>query len=474
MEGFKVVEKTPNIVWVSKGKIEDRIDCNPYKVEYIENEQVLKQKLPYKTIEQLLRSRKDLTGGSTPLGANYLSDGVRFIRTQNVERNYIDLKDVVYISEEDNKKLTRSILEENDILVTITGADFGRISPVTKECLPANINQHSVRIHFKEDIDPYYVSVFLNSLYGQSQIFRYSIGATRAAIDYTAIKNINIPIPSLEIQKYIGDKVRKAEKLREEAKRLKKEAENLLKKGLSFEINKANEKYWYTNTKFLTEKRLDQSFYKPEYLNIFRKINEYNGQKTKLGDFNVEFRTGAAVSSDDFVSQGIPLIRIRDIDFDKLNFITHNYVSNEVFEKFEGSKSELGDIIVGMDGDDFRANIFVEGNPKSLINQRITIIKSKDINPYYVYFYINSYIGQKQLQRYSVKTTVGHISTKNIKNLIICIPEEKIYKEISEKVHGKLLNLYKSEVLIKEAKQDIEDLIEGNFDISKIKEIKEN
>lgn len=41
--------------------------------------------------------------------------------------------------------------------------------------------------------------------------------------DKNSLENFLIPIPSPEIQKYIGDKVRRAEELREEAKKLKEE-----------------------------------------------------------------------------------------------------------------------------------------------------------------------------------------------------------------------------------------------------------
>ena len=155
MEDYIFISKVPNIIWVSKNKIDERIDCNPYKISYIENAKILEENNDTCCVDDLLKNKKEMTGGSTPLGANYLDKGINFIRTQNVDRNYIDLTNIVYISEEDNKKLIRSELHKGDILLTITGADFGRIAPVMDFHLPANINQHSVRMHFKKNIDPF-------------------------------------------------------------------------------------------------------------------------------------------------------------------------------------------------------------------------------------------------------------------------------------------------------------------------------
>lgn len=474
MEGFKVVEKTPNILWVSKEKIEDRIDCNPYKVEYMEKEKVLKENLPYQTMEQLLRSSKDLTGGATPLGANYLNEGVRFIRTQNVERNYIDLKDVVYISEEDNKKLKRSILQENDILLTITGADFGRIAPVTKECLPANINQHSVRIHFKENIDPYYVSVFLNSIYGQSQIFRYSVGATRSAIDYTSIKNIKIPISSAEIQKYIGDKVRKAQKLREEAKRLKKDAEDILIAEIYInqileESNSINKKYMWVNNCDV-ESRIDSEYYSPEYLHYKEILKNNNVDLIKINEIAESIKTGTTPKSEYLTEevQKVLFLRVNNIGDSIINKKDMLYLKNNC----NGEKIKFtnkNDILVSIAGTIGRSAVVDFEN--CMTNQNvasITLNNSCNVNPYYLSMYMNSYAGKISLERTSTQATVKYINNELLGDIEIPVINLEKQKEIEKKVLEYKDKKEKSEKLIQEAKQDVEDLIEGNFDKSKL------
>ena len=175
MKNYIICTEKPNIVWVSEDLIEDRFDANPFRAEYIQNEIYETEFYKIKLVEDILRHGKDLTGGATPLGANYLTEGIRFIRTQDVDYNWIETENTVFISEEDNKKLKRSVLEINDILLTITGVNFGKSAPVRKECLPANISQHSVRMHFKDNIDTYYISTFLNCVYGQKQILKRKI-----------------------------------------------------------------------------------------------------------------------------------------------------------------------------------------------------------------------------------------------------------------------------------------------------------
>ncbi|MEG3042356.1 MAG: restriction endonuclease subunit S [Clostridium sp.] len=453
-----------NKYWIKNKYLnEDRLDSYYYSQKFMSFEEKINKSAlnKYKIVEMF----KVLDGDHGTVENKI--EGVPYLRAQNIKDGYIDYDNLVYITTEQHSKSKRSMIYNQDILLSIM-ASTG-MAAVFNEEVECNANRAVGILRRKiNSIDVYFLVALINSKVGEVIFSRGIRGSIQKRLNLSDIGEIEVPIPSSEIQNYIGDKMRKAEELREKAKRWKKEADELFNKELDLDLNNSNFNSWYVGTKFLTENRLDQSFYKPEYLRMYKKIEKYTGDKRKLSEFKVEFSTGAAVSSNDFINEGIPLIRIRDIGFNKLNFKTSNYVSNETLNKFKKSKSQCEDIIIGMDGDDFRSNIFIEGNPTSLINQRITIVKTNDINPYYLYFYINSYIGQKQLQKYSVKTTVGHISTENIKDLIVCIPEEKSYKEISMKIKKYLENLYVSDDLIQEAKKDIEDLIEGNFDMSKL------
>lgn len=85
-----------------------------------------------------------VTKGTTPRGGNvaYSASGIGFLRAENVKGfdklNYENLK---YISKETHFGfLSRSILKENDVLITIAGT-LGRTAIVRKDDLPLNTNQ---------------------------------------------------------------------------------------------------------------------------------------------------------------------------------------------------------------------------------------------------------------------------------------------------------------------------------------------
>ena len=468
---YSVIFKKPNVIWIASSRIEDRIDVNPFKFEHIENEKML-ENIDNITIDEALRSKKDITGGATPLGANYLNEGIKFIRTQNIQRNLFDLNDVVYISEEDNDKLSRSKLEENDVLLTITGADFGRIATVRNNHLPANINQHSVRMHFKENIDPYFVSTYLNCKYGQNQIYKYSIGATRPAIDYTSIKKIKVPIPSPEIQKYIGDKVRRAEELREEAKRLKEEAESLISNSINLERLVEKVRDYKSKNNWVDSASISGRIDGQYYINPITEINKYmkniDMKLVVLRDI-AEVRKGFSYSNES--SNGVPYIRISDLDDLLIDYSKVVRIDNKTYQQKRNSQLKYFDLIMAITGATIgKVSVFYSKKiEKATLSADTAYVRFNNIEDSIAYLlYFKTVIGQLAITQGITGATNKHLAIEDIKNIVLPQFEDSIKKEVKNKIVQSMDNIYTSKQLIQEAKQDVEDLIEGNFEMSKL------
>ena len=71
--------------------------------------------------------------GVTPKGGSkvYLDSGVRLIRSQNVLYGEFDFSDVGHISEAVDEKMSSSRVQNDDVLLNITGASIGRSSVYT-------------------------------------------------------------------------------------------------------------------------------------------------------------------------------------------------------------------------------------------------------------------------------------------------------------------------------------------------------
>jgi restriction endonuclease S subunit len=165
-------------------------------------------------------------GGATPKKGDqelYTDSGIKFLRILNIKANEIDLTDVKYIKPDVHEgQLKRSQLDSGDVLMTITGR-VGTAAVVNENILPANINQHIVRLKMLNDSClPEYLAAYLNTNLGLTISNRSVTGGTRMALDYGAIQAIPIPLPPKKIQEQV---IAVVQHRRSEAQRLRSEAE---------------------------------------------------------------------------------------------------------------------------------------------------------------------------------------------------------------------------------------------------------
>jgi len=149
--------------------------------------------------------------GSTPRGGSkvYQDHGNIFIRSQNVLMNKLDLEDVAYISDEIHEGMKNTWVQENDVLLNITGASIGRICVYNKS-ETANVNQHVCILRpIQQKVKPYYLSHLISSKNYQDKILGQQTGGTRQAFNMTQIKNFDIPLPPLEIQTQFNEMLTK-------------------------------------------------------------------------------------------------------------------------------------------------------------------------------------------------------------------------------------------------------------------------
>jgi hypothetical protein len=221
------------------GALIDRIDAWYYQPHLAAACAKIAQSGSCNALAEVIDGERDVKGGATPWGADYLLKGpVRFYRTSDVWGLAVHTKDTVFITAEQDQELARSRLADGDVLLTITGADFGHAGVVTQRHIPGNISQHSVRFHPK--IDASYLVAYLESSYGQRVIWRQAYGATRPAIDYPGVKGLLIRVPDPAVQKVIGDAVRSGVMARDIAQSLTTAAKLLVEGMIDGKVTEAD------------------------------------------------------------------------------------------------------------------------------------------------------------------------------------------------------------------------------------------
>ncbi|KKT34583.1 MAG: N-6 DNA methylase [Parcubacteria group bacterium GW2011_GWA2_44_12] len=159
--------------------------------------------------------------GATPLGGQevYQTEGILFIRSQNVLLGECDFSDAVFISDDVYEQMRRSKVQKNDVLLNITGASIGRCA-VYIEDRKANVNQHVTILRCDKKILPLFLMNIILGKTVQDNIWAVQGGASRQALNYQQIRLFDIPLPPLTTQKQIVTKIEDERKIIEANKKL--------------------------------------------------------------------------------------------------------------------------------------------------------------------------------------------------------------------------------------------------------------
>lgn len=134
----------------------------------------------------------------------YVSSGIRVIRIANVQKGYIEDADPAFYPE-DCSELDKYMLEEGDLLMSLTG-NVGRVAILQKEMLPAALNQRVACLRIKNPaLSKGYLFHFLNSDYFENKCIQASKGVAQKNMSTEWLKEYEIPLYSSEKQTEIED-----------------------------------------------------------------------------------------------------------------------------------------------------------------------------------------------------------------------------------------------------------------------------
>lgn len=149
----------------------------------------------------------ELQNGYAFKSKEYSQDGFFLMRITNVQQGYISAHNPKYIQIASASKLAKFILEEGDILVSLTG-DMGRVGVIREEHLPAALNQRVARVQSVDaSLDSHFLFHYLNSAIFRNQVEALGKGAAQANVSTKEILEITLELPPLAEQKRIVAKL---------------------------------------------------------------------------------------------------------------------------------------------------------------------------------------------------------------------------------------------------------------------------
>lgn len=145
--------------------------------------------------------------GATPRGGStvYQTDGVSFIRSQNVLDNRMKVQEVARLAPEAADELRGVSVEPGDVLLNITGDSIARCCLVESAVLPARVSQHVAIIRTNARMDSRFLQRALVNAKMKASLLTMSTGGTRKALTKAMLERIMVPFPGLETQRAIAE-----------------------------------------------------------------------------------------------------------------------------------------------------------------------------------------------------------------------------------------------------------------------------
>ena len=194
----------------------ERIDAEYYQPKYEEIDEVL-IKLNAKPIGDY--EFLDITTGQ--YCADYVAsdEGRPYLRGTDLAIGSIAMESLFYIKPEDQIQSKQA--QEGDVVVTRVGT-IGLSARIPEECNGGTISDNLIRVRILDEskIDSYYLSCFLGSEIGKSLMLRNARGSVQQRLNQETLKEIMLPIPEMEVQSKIKDKIIESFNLRKQSKHL--------------------------------------------------------------------------------------------------------------------------------------------------------------------------------------------------------------------------------------------------------------
>lgn len=462
MDGLEATEIS--LTTIKATTYDFRIESEFYKKTYIE---ILKH---LKSIDskELKKDFSAVVTDGTHYTPNYVDEGVAFLSALNVQDNFFDVDaGYKYISVEQHRELCRRVLPQaGDVLLRKVG-----VGPRKACVVPQNAFEFSIFVSvalIRSQIDPYYLSTFINSKYGQIQLLRFNKGISQPDLHLEDINIMLVPEFSSNFYNSIRTLVLSSEQSRVQSRICYSSAEAIL--DLTFNKNALENQKTFVAIKSFTESfsvsgRLDAEYYQPKYDELFASLKKHTTQLLGGKDGIVIIKKSIEPGSDSYCDEGIPFVRVSDVTKYGISEPSIKLARNIIAEpnKLYPKKNT---ILFSKDGSVGIA-YKMEKDTEVITSGawlHLTVKNPLEILPDYLTLVLNSPIVQLQAERDSNGAIIQHWKPSEIENVIIPILDKKTQQEIASKVQDSFALRRKSEQLLENAKQAVELAIEQGED----------
>jgi hypothetical protein len=163
----------------------------------------------------------------------YSASGVPCIKTRHIRKLYVDPRTVEFVTESFALRHPSAQLDYGAILINRSGAGSVGRSGIYLSQRQACVSQEVIQARVSTECGSAYVAAFLSSSWGERALEGGITGSTgQLHLDIPHVAGIGIPLPPLNVQRFIGWKTRLAYRMWEESLSLQGQAGSAIDKIL--------------------------------------------------------------------------------------------------------------------------------------------------------------------------------------------------------------------------------------------------
>ncbi len=444
---------------VSVANLENSLDFSP---EYYRPEWLRLSKRLHEHPFSKMGSFANITDGEHGSPDWDINSGIRYIAAEHILANALSNAPMRTISAAQDVRNARSRVQKNDILVYSVGAYAGLAARAEPHLFPANIPRSVAIIRLKPGA-PFragFVTVFLNTEYGQFQTRRLRAGNSQPVLALEKIRQIELPQIPIDLQDKVDQLYESAYQARLSAQRSYLRAKELLETELG--LNKLTFQKMVGYTASFNELQMSRRFDPEHYSPLFRAFKDALPVGITLSPLSNYLYFCNRGKQPIYSNAGIPVINSKHVQENRIIF-----EGNRV--ALHNSETDLqiryGDTLLNGTGRGTigRSAPYLIDEP-AIPDNHVTILRSDNLDPVFLSLYLNSAAGQMQVEMHQ-RGTSGQLELypHDIRKFLIW-PAPETFQKTLRKIHETAYAAeLESKKYLEQAKTHVEQLIEEVF-----------
>jgi type I restriction enzyme M protein len=344
-----------------------------------------------------------------PKAEEMVDAGIIFIRSVNIQNDILCANDIKYITAEKHAQLRKGWLQTNDILFTNRG-EIWKVALVTREFNNANLNSQIAWLRPNITLMPRFLWHILRSPIIQGVVQDWQAWATLKQFTIKQLKDLQIPLPSLEFQEQIVAELDGYQRIIDGARAVVENYKPIIKIDPEWEIKELGE---------------------------ICDVRDWTHDSPKQ------------------ILEWYPLITSKNLKDGELDFSNVGYISEEDFKKVsQRSYVDEGDIIMPMIGTIWGACLIKKKEQEFAIKNVALFKKSKFIIPGFLLNILKSEMVRQMFDNQSAWATQKFVSLGVLRGLKIPVPPLEIQEQIVARIETEenLINTTKELISLFEGK----------------------